>query len=49
LQGGTLGGNKRPNILFITADDMSFDSLVCTGCKLPGISPNLTGWLMRGC
>src|SRR5687768_8946860 len=32
---------QRPNILFITADDMSFDSLGCTGCKLPEISPNL--------
>jgi N-sulfoglucosamine sulfohydrolase len=31
----------RPNILFITADDMSFDSLGCTGCSLPDISPNL--------
>jgi N-sulfoglucosamine sulfohydrolase len=32
---------RRPNILFITADDMSFDSLGVTGCKLPNISPNL--------
>ena len=31
----------RPNILFITADDMGFDSLGCTGCPLPDISPNL--------
>lgn len=31
----------RPNILFITADDMSYDSLGCTGCTLPDISPNL--------
>ena len=38
---GTSGGNRRPNILFITADDMSYDSLGCTGSKLPGISPNL--------
>src|SRR5688500_17331017 len=28
---------RRPNILFLTADDMSFDSLGVTGCKLPDI------------
>jgi N-sulfoglucosamine sulfohydrolase len=32
---------RRPNILFITANDMSYDSLGCTGCTLPDISPNL--------
>lgn len=32
---------KRPNILLITADDMSYDSLGVTGCPLPGISPHL--------
>src|SRR5687767_7858049 len=32
---------RRPNILFITADDLGFDSLGCTGCPLPNISPNL--------
>jgi N-sulfoglucosamine sulfohydrolase len=32
---------KRPNILFITADDMNYDSLGVTGCKAPGITPNL--------
>ena len=31
----------KPNILFISADDMSYDSLGCTGCKIPDISPNL--------
>jgi arylsulfatase A-like enzyme len=39
--GGASGAPRRPNILFITADDMSFDSLGCTGCPLPNISPNL--------
>lgn len=34
-------GSRKPNILFITADDMSYNSLGCTGCDLPGISPNL--------
>lgn len=38
----SLGGNeKRPNILLMTADDMSFDSVGYAGCPLPGISPNL--------
>lgn len=31
----------RPNVLFITLDDMNWDSLGCTGCKVPGISPNI--------
>lgn len=30
-----------PNVLLITADDMGWDSLGCTGNTLPGISPNL--------
>ncbi len=32
---------RRPNILLITADDMNHDSLGVTGCKIPGITPNL--------
>ena len=32
---------RRPNIVFITSDDMSYDSLGVTGCGLPDISPNL--------
>jgi len=32
---------KRPNILFITADDMNYDALGATGCKITGITPNL--------
>lgn len=32
---------QRPNVLLITADDMSWDSLGCTGNILAGISPNL--------
>ena len=49
------GGNEpsrptvlRPNILFITADDLGFDSLGCTGCPLPDISPNLDGLAREG-
>jgi len=32
---------ERPNILLITLDDMHWDSLGVTGCKLPNISPNI--------
>lgn len=32
---------SRPNILFITVDDMSCDSVGAFGCKLPGTSPNM--------
>jgi len=32
---------KKPNILLITADDMDFQSLGVTGCKLPNITPHL--------
>jgi N-sulfoglucosamine sulfohydrolase len=35
------GEAKRPNILFITADDLGIESLGCTGSKTPDISPNL--------
>src|SRR5262245_48929918 len=41
-------GPARPNILFITADDMSFDSLGCTGCALADISPNLDRLARQG-
>jgi len=32
---------ERPNILIITVDDMSADSLGVFGCKLPDTSPNI--------
>jgi N-sulfoglucosamine sulfohydrolase len=32
---------SNPNILFITVDDMSCDSVGAFGCKLPGTSPNM--------
>lgn len=35
------GKSDRPNILFITMDDMNWDSMASYGCKLPGISPNM--------
>lgn len=31
----------QPNILFITVDDMSCDSVGVYGCKLPGTTPNM--------
>src|SRR5687768_7687718 len=31
----------RPNILVITVDDMSCDSIGAFGCKLPDTSPNV--------
>src|SRR6266508_5720793 len=44
------GGDPRgrPNILFITADDLGYDSLGCTGCPLPDISPNLDRLASQG-
>lgn len=41
---GQLGaeeGKGRPNVLLITVDDMNHDSLGVTGCKTPGVSPNI--------
>jgi N-sulfoglucosamine sulfohydrolase len=32
---------SRPNVLFFSVDDMNWDSLGCTGCKVPNISPNI--------
>ncbi|MFQ5733812.1 MAG: sulfatase [Planctomycetaceae bacterium] len=32
---------RHPNVLLMTLDDMNWDSLGCTGCKVPGISPNI--------
>ncbi|MHC4251608.1 MAG: sulfatase-like hydrolase/transferase [Planctomycetota bacterium] len=45
---------KPPNVLLITADDMSWDSLGCTGNGLAGLSPNLDrlaaeGLLIENC
>ena len=31
----------RPNVLFITMDDMSCDSVGIYGCKVPGTTPNM--------
>ncbi|MHC5055348.1 MAG: sulfatase-like hydrolase/transferase [Planctomycetota bacterium] len=37
----TAEGEPPPNVLLITADDMGWDSLGCTGNTLGGLSPNL--------
>ncbi|UCD28299.1 MAG: sulfatase [Planctomycetota bacterium] len=31
----------QPNVLFITVDDMNYDSAGVTGCKVPDITPNI--------
>lgn len=43
LQHMALAADAAPrlNVLLITADDMNYDALGFTGCKLPEISPNL--------
>ena len=38
----------NPNVLLITADDMDHGSLGVTGCKIPGISPNLDALAASG-
>jgi len=35
------GASAKPNILFITVDDMSCDSIGVFGCQLEGTSPNV--------
>ncbi|MBN1346773.1 MAG: sulfatase [Phycisphaerae bacterium] len=42
------GRPKRPNILLITADDMNWNSLGVTGCKTPGMTPNLDRLAAQG-
>ncbi|HUR59489.1 MAG TPA: sulfatase [Opitutaceae bacterium] len=39
--GTGFGAAARPNILFITMDDMSCDSVGVYGCKLPGTTSNM--------
>ncbi len=51
LSGRALGQTsraRRPNVLFFTADDMNHDSLGVTGCKIPGITPNLDRLASQG-
>jgi N-sulfoglucosamine sulfohydrolase len=32
---------SKPNIIFITADDMNYDSAGCYGCPVKDLTPNL--------
>ena len=41
LLAAPLGAADRPNLLIITVDDMSADSIGAFGCKLAGTSPNV--------
>lgn len=38
---GAESDKTKWNVLLITADDMNYDSLGVTGCKVPDISPNI--------
>lgn len=49
LAGFTQAAEKSPsNVLMITLDDMNWDSLGCTGSKVPGISPNIDKLASQG-
>lgn len=37
-----------PNVLFITMDDMNWDSMGAYGCKLPGITPHMDSLAEEG-
>lgn len=39
---------SRPNILFLTADDMNWDSVGVFGCQIPGVTPNLDKLASQG-
>jgi N-sulfoglucosamine sulfohydrolase len=39
---------KRPNILFVTFDDMSYDSAGCMGNPMPDITPNIDELAQQG-
>lgn len=45
---GTTGFAAKPNILIITVDDMSCDSVGAFGCKLPGTTPNIDKLAQQG-
>ena len=40
--------DERPNLLFITVDDMHWDSVGAFGCKVEGITPNMDGLAAEG-
>ena len=41
LGGAANGAADRPNVLFITADDMNWDSVGAFGCPVPDVTPNI--------
>ncbi|MEQ1853025.1 MAG: arylsulfatase, partial [Chthoniobacteraceae bacterium] len=45
---GFLHAAPPPNVLIITVDDMSADSLGAFGCKLPGTSPQIDRLAAQG-
>ncbi len=45
---GSGQSDERPNILFITVDDMNCDSVGAFGCSIPGITPNMDRLAQEG-
>ena len=45
---GIKNGKARPNILIITVDDMTYNSVGTFGCKIPGITPNIDALARKG-
>ncbi len=45
---GSIAAADRPNILLITVDDMSCDSVGAFGCKLPDTTPNIDRLASQG-
>ena len=41
-------GARQPNVLFITVDDMNWDSVGAFGCKVPDITPNIDRLASQG-
>jgi N-sulfoglucosamine sulfohydrolase len=39
--GSSVSAEQLPNFLFITADDLNYNSVGCYGCEIPGITPNI--------
>ncbi len=39
--GDEVAARKMPNILIVTVDDMTFNSVGAFGCTIPGITPNI--------
>ena len=45
---GTQASETRPNVLFITMDDMNYDSIGSYGCTIPNISPYIDSLAAEG-